>query len=128
MGAGPDMAEEAEASGSENPGEIFLPPARAIGASGLVGVELVDDGGGITVIFGGRHNAELTVSGLEDDNADHQGGGEIPGAKVSGFEGLRHCFGSYLEAGTIPARQAPEMFGRWPQSPRRRSSSGRTLA
>ena len=43
---------------------------RAVGVtvapSGLEGVELVDDGGRIAVIFGGRQDAEFAVAGLED--------------------------------------------------------------
>jgi len=50
----------------------------------LEGVELVDDGGGIAVIFGGGQDAEFAVAGLEDGDGDHQGGGEIPGLGVSG--------------------------------------------
>jgi len=30
----------------------------------LEGAELVDDGGGIAVIFSGRHDAEFAVAGL----------------------------------------------------------------
>jgi len=63
--------------GSGNPVRVSAPPGVTVAPSGLEGVELVDDGGGIAIIFGGRHDAEFAVAGLEDGDRDHQGGGEV---------------------------------------------------
>jgi hypothetical protein len=60
------------------------------------GIIFVHDKIGIAVIFGGRHDAEIVVASAEDDDVDHQCGGEAPAAGVSGVEGLRHFFGSRL--------------------------------
>jgi hypothetical protein len=68
--------------GSENPARISAPPGVTVAPSGLEGVELVDNGGGIAVLFGGGHHAEFAVAGLEDGDADHEGGGEIPAAEL----------------------------------------------
>src|SRR3546814_19573283 len=55
------------------------------------------------------------------------GGGEAEGEGVSLIEG--HVTGSCLGGGRpSPARQAPDVSGRWPQPPRRRSWSGGLLA
>ncbi len=43
----------------------------------------------IAVIFARRHQAEATVS-FEDDYADHEGRGEVPGSDLRGVKGLRH--------------------------------------
>jgi hypothetical protein len=63
--------------GSENPVRISAPPGLAVAPSGLEGVEFVDDGGGIAVIFGGRHDAEFAVAGLKGGDADLGGGGRF---------------------------------------------------
>lgn len=55
--------------------------------SWLEGVEFVDDGGRIAVIFGGQHDAVVASVSMEDDDADHEGGGEVPA--VGECEGLR---------------------------------------
>src|SRR3546814_3352042 len=51
------------------------------------GIDLVDDGGGFAVIFAGGHDAHGAVTGLEDDDGDHEGGGEAEGEGVSLIEG-----------------------------------------
>ncbi len=51
-------------------------------------VEFVDDGAGIAVIFGGQHDAVVASASMKDDDADHEGGGEVPA--VCECEGLRH--------------------------------------
>src|SRR3546814_18994161 len=87
----------------------------------------MNDGGEFAVIFACGHDAHGAVAGLEDDDGDHEGGGEAEGEGVSLIEG--HVTGSCLGGGRhSPARQAPDVSGRWPQSPRRRSWSGRLLA
>src|SRR3546814_11594220 len=75
------------------------------------GIDLVDDGGGFAVIFAGGHDAHGAVTGLEDDDGDHEGGGEAEGEGVSLIEG--HVTGSCLGGGRpSPARQAPDEIGR----------------
>src|SRR3546814_5698691 len=55
------------------------------------------------------------------------GGGEAEGEGVSLIEG--HVTGSWLGGGRpSPSRQAPDVSGRWPPSPRRRGWSGGMLA
>jgi hypothetical protein len=51
-------------------------------------VEFVNHGARISVIFGGQHDAIVASVSEEDDDADHQGGGEVPA--VGECEGLRH--------------------------------------
>ena len=55
---------------------------------------------GIAVVFVGGHDAEAAVAGLEDDDRDHERGGEAEGEGVSVVEG--HCSGSCLEAEDHP--------------------------
>jgi hypothetical protein len=61
----------------------------------------------IAVIFRGEHDAEIIVAGAEDDNAIHQGGGEIPSASESGVEGLRHCSAPVFGRGPSPRDRRP---------------------
>src|SRR3546814_18862981 len=87
------------------------------------GIDLVDDGGGFAVIFAGGHDAHGAVTGLVDDDGDHEGGGEAEGEGVSLIEG--HVNGSCLGGGrTSSDRQAPDVSGRRPQSPRKRTWTG----
>ena len=76
--------------GSENPVRISAPPGVSAAQSGLEGVELMNDGGRIAIIFGGRHEAEFAVAGLEDGDADHEGGGEVPAA-LTVRQAIRDC-------------------------------------
>jgi hypothetical protein len=86
--------------GSGNPVRVSAPLGVTVSPSRLEGVKLVDDGGGISIIFGGGQDAEFAVAGLEDGDADHEGGGEVPATGVSGAVGLRRVPAAVLEAGT----------------------------
>jgi len=98
-------------------------PGRSVPPCSLPGegVEFVNDAGGIAVPFAGRHGAEQTAFGSEHDDADHEAAREVPSIGLNGFERLGHCGLLSFVAGAIPARQAPEVSGAWPQSPHRRS-------
>src|SRR5690606_5598780 len=78
--------------------------------SGGKGVDLVDDGIVVTVIFGGGHGRDGAATGAEDDDHGHQGGGEAEGEGVGLIEGHRSgsCLGG---GGPSPARQAPDVSG-----------------
>jgi hypothetical protein len=82
-GAGLNIA-EGDGGRQRKFGVGIPPPPDVIDApSGLKGVEFVDDGGGVTVIFGRRHDAVFAVAGMKDGDADHQRGGEVPATGVS---------------------------------------------
>jgi hypothetical protein len=55
---------------------MSTPPDESFAPSRQEGVELVHDEIEVAVVFARRHEAEA-VAGLEDDDADHQGGGEV---------------------------------------------------
>ena len=63
-------------------------------------IDFVDDVRGIAVIVVSRNNRERSVAGAEDDDADHQGGGEAEGKGFGLYEG--HFSRLLLEAGIDP--------------------------
>ena len=70
------------------------------------GIVLPHDHDLVAVDFIGRDGAEGSIPGLEDDDRDHERGGEGGGEGVSIFAG--HLFGSCLGGGgPSPARQEP---------------------
>ncbi len=82
-------------------------PERLIGSvsrSESEGIVLVDDGVLVAVIFGGRHDADLSVN-LEENDRDHQGPGKIECVVLCKVE-IRHVR-LHLVAGPIPARWRP---------------------
>ena len=61
---------------------IFASPDLA-GALSREWIEFVYHGGWIAVIFVGRHDAVVAVARLEDNHANHEGVGEVPGAELA---------------------------------------------
>ena len=72
-------------------GPGLAPLGVTVARSRLDGVELVDDGGGIAVIFGGGQDAEVAVVCLENGDADHEGGGEVYRHQPGTTAGSRRC-------------------------------------
>ncbi len=65
------------------------------------------------------------VAGAVDDDRDHQGGGQAEGRRRGHLRGT--FSGSCLEAGTIPARQAPDVYSVLAGVIREASRTDRTL-
>ena len=63
-------------------------------------IDLADDLGKLSFIFVSPHDRECSVAGAEDDDADHQAGGEAEGEGVGFYE--RHFPAPVLEAGSDP--------------------------
>ena len=73
------------------------------------GIDLGDDGVIVAVIFRGGHHAHGAVAGAEDDDGDHQGGGETGGVGVGSCEG--HCPAPDFGGDHSPLDGRPKCFG-----------------